>query len=171
MLYASYFSTTEFASTDPPGVVLRFLDTQTGAFEVVAANYGSRLPAALDTANLHNPEGLVFGPDGRLYVTSTLAHSAENGIVIVDIKKKAQVGFIPLGQDFTQALLFGPNDHLYVPITSRSGGAGSVRVYEPSTGNFSQLVTPLAGALKQPWYLTFSQTNPSTLAFHPELPF
>jgi glucose/arabinose dehydrogenase len=164
-LYASYFSTAEFNSADPPGLVLKFLDTSTGAFEVVAANYGPSVTAAGEVSNLHNPEGLAFAPDGRLYVTSSRTDSADNGIVVVDVGTKRQVGFIPLGQAFAQALLFGPRGNLYVPITGGGNAAGSIRVYDTSTGNFSLLVEPLSSTLKQPWYLTFSKTEPATLVY------
>ncbi len=166
-LYATFFSPAEFASSDPPGHVLRFLDTTTGAFEIVAANYGDKVPLAGGTADLHNPEGIVFGPDGRLYVTSFRPDSLDNGIVVLDVGTKSQVSFVPLGQYFAQALLFGPGENLYVPITGGGADAGSVRAYDLAAGNYRLLIAPIDGGLQQPWYLTFGQTNPATLAYQP----
>ncbi len=163
-LYASYFAANEFTSSDPPGYIIRFLDTTTGEFEIVAANRSHPTPGTPEFADLHNPEGIVFGPDGRLYVTSYRDDSSNNGIVVLDVTTKSEVGFISLGQNYAQALMFGPNDQLYVPITGGGDATGSVRVYDPATANFSAFVAPFSD-LQQPWYLTFNRTNPATLAY------
>ena len=67
-LYVSVFSESSFSSADPAGYILRF-DTATGQSRVIARNDGDGI---LETGeiDLHNPEGLAFGPGGRLYVTS-----------------------------------------------------------------------------------------------------
>lgn len=162
-LYVSVFSETSYASSDAPGYVLRFTNTTTGAFEVVAANNGDGVHPAGEIADLHNPEGLVFGPDGRLYVTTFRVDASDNKLLVLDVGTKTQRDSIPLGQGYAQALLFGPNDKLYVPMTGGGNDAGSVRVYDIATKNFNTL----NGTLQQPWYLTFTQTNPATLAYQP----
>jgi glucose/arabinose dehydrogenase len=162
-LYVSVFSETAYESQDAPGYILKFTNTTTGAFEIVAANNGDGVHPRGEIADLHNPEGLVFGPDGRLYVTSFIVNSADNKILVLDVATKTQRDSIPLGQYFAQAMLFGPNDKLFVPITGGGSEAGSVRLYDVATKDFSTL----NGKLQQPWYLTFTQTNPATLAYEP----
>jgi glucose/arabinose dehydrogenase len=165
-LYASYFSTGDFSSSNPLGLILRFVDTTTGAFEVVAKNLGGQSPADREIADLNNPEGIVFGPDGLLYTTSYHENSAQNGIVILNVQTKSQVGFIPLGAYYAQSLLFGPNDQLYVPVSGGGEGSGSVRVFDPASGDYNSFTTLFDGDLQQPWYLTFTHTDPATLAYH-----
>ena len=70
------------------------------------------------------------------------------------------------GQDpraFAQALLFGPDGFLFVPITN----TGAVRRYNVSTKAFDNFVAP-RGPLVQPWFLTFGNTNARTLAYGTE---
>ena len=60
--------------------------------------------------------------------------------------------------------MFGPDGKLFVPIT---GGdphtTGTVRRYDVTTKAFHLFIT--SAQLGQPFYLTFSQTDPATLAF------
>ena len=107
-LYATFLQPGRVCIVRSPGHVLRFLDTTTGAFEIVAANYGDKVPLAGGTADLHNPEGIVFGPDGRLYVTSFRPDSLDNGIVVLDVGTKSQVNFIPVGSTFRASLAVWP---------------------------------------------------------------
>lgn len=125
---------------------------------------------------LHSPEGIVFGPDGNIYVTS-FAASFTDGIGNSVIDRDAIVVFNTSGQKigspiylnapnelraYAQTILFGPRGDLFVPITSGSG----VRRYSASS-NFQQFtLLPMTGAApNQPWYLTFRATNPGTLAY------
>jgi len=87
----------------------------------------------------------------------------------------------PQARAFAQALLFGPEGLLYVPITGSGPfitgppntpfgySTGAVRRYNVRT---RKRVTPdfvlpflQQGPLQQPWYLTFGKTDPATLAY------
>lgn len=156
-----------------PGWVLRFDPDDNGSFVDVFAS--DQDPGC--AAHLHRPEGLVFGPDGNLYVTAFRASAADTDkILILNGSTGACLGQIELAQvgaprAFAQALLFGPAGFLFVPI-SGGGSAGAVRRYnvtDPAhlTFPFTSIVPPAAsgGPLGQPWYLTFGKTNPATLAY------
>jgi hypothetical protein len=127
---------------------------------------------------LHSPEGIVFGPDGNIYITSFYAgfNDAQANLVV---DRDAILVFNTNGQRigspislyapnenrvFAQALLFGPRGDLFVPTTSNLG----VRRYSASS-NYQQFTElPANGASpNQPWYLTFRATNPRTLAYEP----
>jgi hypothetical protein len=127
---------------------------------------------------LHSPEGIVFGPNGNIYVTSFYASFNNNqGNPVTD--RDAILVFNTSGQKigspiylnatnetrvFAQSLLFGPRGDLFVPITSSYG----VRRYSASS-NYQQFTAlPASGdAPIEPWYLTFLATNPRTLAYEP----
>ena len=65
---------------------------------------------------------------------------------------------------FAQCLLFGPQGDLFIPLTS----SAVVRRYSSANGFTSYSELPTKGnKLKQPFYLTFADTNPSTLAYEP----
>jgi hypothetical protein len=120
--------------------------------------------------HLHRPEGLVFGPDGRLYVTSFRADRDDiDRILVLNISSGACVDEIPLDvvgapRAFAQALLFGPGGSLFVPISGDGPDTGAVRRYDVTTKKFSNFVEP-GGQLRAGWYLTFGNTNPSTLVY------
>jgi len=162
-LYVSVSSDANLAAADAPGYILRF-DVGSRAYEVVAANDGDGNPTASEVPTLHNPEGIVFGPDGLLYVTSLLVDSSENGISVIDPTKKQQPRFIPLGNSVAHSLLFGPHDLLYLPINSGQD-TGSIRLYD-TQGNLAGNI-PSSGNLIKPTYLTFAQTDPATLQYKP----
>lgn len=72
---------------------------------------------------LHRPEGLVFGPDGNLYVTvftSVPPGDDVDKILVFDIEGNCNSSrVINLWQPgeprkFAQYLIFGPNNSLYV---------------------------------------------------------
>ncbi|MFN0129067.1 MAG: hypothetical protein ACKV19_20540 [Verrucomicrobiales bacterium] len=145
----------------------RYLDTIVSS---TAANFYA--------SGLHGPEGIIFGPDGNIYITSFLSTFNNNlGSSVTD--RDAILVFDTSGQRlgspiylygtneprvFAQTMLFGPRGDLFVPITSDGG----VRRYS-ATEDFQQFtVLPTDGAsLGQPWYLTFRATNPTTLAYQP----
>jgi hypothetical protein len=127
---------------------------------------------------LHAPEGLAFGPDGNLYVTSFYAQYT-NGTGSNIIDPDAILVFNTNGQRigssivfdsqgvprvFAQALVFGPRGDLFLATTS---GAG-VRRYSASSNYQQFTVLPASGAApQQPWYLTFRATDPRTLTYQP----
>jgi streptogramin lyase len=150
-LYVSSFDDKDRAA----GYVVRF-DPASGASQIIASNNTVK--------DLHRPEGLAFGPDGRLYVTSFQAGSDPDKILVLDPATGAEVKSIALdavGQPrtYAEAILFGPGGRLFAPITT----TGEVRSYDVSDGSFVSFEPP--GTLGQPWYLTFGQTDPATLAY------
>jgi hypothetical protein len=139
-------------------------------------------------SNFNHPEGVVFGPDGNIYVTSYRADETDTDKILtfagpfnahpgkflrqIDLEPK---GYSAPEQAYAQALLFGPGGFLYVPITNPApitdpvNGlyTGSVRRYNVATRQFTVIVRPFAsgGPMEQPWYLTFGKTDPATLAY------
>jgi DNA-binding beta-propeller fold protein YncE len=153
------------------GDILSF-DPRTGAFsDFIAGN-------AMN--DLNRPEGIAFGPDGNLYVTSFQKNNGDTDkIEIFAGPQSATPGAfldkIDLdrgGQPraFAQALLFGPGGRLFVPITGNGPDTGAVRSYNVATKSFVNFVHPSAqgGPLGAPWYLTFGNTDPATLAYKGE---
>lgn len=141
------------------GQVLRF-NPVTGAFvDVFLSDPGG-------VGHLNRPEGLVFGPDGLLYVTSFRAAPGDTDAIRVYGANGAFMGKIDLydpatqPRAYAQALLFGPGGRLFVPINN----TGEVRRYNVATGTYDVFV-PASGPLGQPWYLTFGQTDPATLSY------
>ncbi len=159
-LYASVFDSSNLAL----GYVLK-IDVSTGA-ESLFASESTTAP------DLHRPEGLTFGPDGKLYATGFRNDSSDTDkIVVLNPTTGAEVSSIALdavGQPraYGQAILFGPGGRLFVPITTLDvPDSGAVRSYDVSTGTFVNFEPP--GTLGSGWYLTFGKTNPATLAYAP----
>ena len=174
-LYVSVFKNPNTGSGQSGGWVLRF-DLQTRNFLdiVVEGN---------DLNGLNRPEGLVFDPSGtNIYITSFRANVNDTDkILVFDRLNGDLVGRIDLyvvgdPRAFAQALLFGPDGRLFVPITGPTKPhsslptgpfTGSVRRYNVQTKEYDVFVPPasLNGPLGSPWYLTFGNTNPSTLEY------
>lgn len=117
---------------------------------------------------LNRPQGLAFGPDGRLYVTSFRANNSDtDSIRIYDQTGKFvdKINLYEPGKDraFAQALLFGPEKKLFVPITN----TGEVRRYDVASKQYLLFVPPARGGgqLREPWYLTFGATDAKTLNY------
>ncbi|HEY0793873.1 MAG TPA: hypothetical protein VGD78_22615 [Chthoniobacterales bacterium] len=176
------------------GEVLRY-DLHNRAFkDVFVSDLQTDLQSQHESFN--RPEGLVFGPDGNLYVTGFRNDANDTDKILIfagphGTKKPpgAFLGKIPLddvsadpqARAFAQALLFGPDGLLYVPITGPGPlitgppntpfgySTGAVRRY--SVWNKKRVtpdfVVPFLqdGPLQQPWYLTFGKTDPATLAY------
>jgi hypothetical protein len=129
-------------------------------------------------SDFNRPEGLVFGPDGNLYVTSFRANGSDTDKILVfagPSKTKPGTFLYQIDLDqvgapraVAQALLFGPGGFLYVPIDRTDGSPGEIRRYNVSTDTFPKtfdlFVSP-GGPLISPWYLTFGKTDPATLAY------
>jgi len=169
-LYVSAFDT----ANPLVGYVLKF-DTSTGSSSVVAFNNGNG--KADPTLDLHRPEGLTFGPDGNLYVTSFRDNSLPDTdpnktdkILVLSGRTgelKGEINLDSAGGDraFAQAIVFGPGGNLFVPISGNGPDTGAVRRYDVTTDTYTNFVAP-GGPLGSPWYLTFGKTDPATLAYN-----
>lgn len=123
---------------------------------------------------LNRPEGLVFGPDGNLYITSFRAKETDTDSIRIYSPKGEFLRKIDLYEKnqprvYAQALLFGPDGRLFVPVIippPKKGilDTGEVRRYNVNDGTYDSFVKPF-GTLRNPWYLTFGNTDPSTLAY------
>ena len=123
------------------------------------------------------PTGVSFGPDGNLYVTSFRFNSPPDSAAIDSIRVYNPGGqlkgkdTIPLdiaGQprSFAQAILFGPDGKLFVPISGNDPATtGEIRRYDVKTKQYGIPTFVPAGRLTSPQYLTFGRTNPATLAY------
>jgi len=166
------------------GAILRW-DPATGNFlDVFVSNSGNCIENVND---LHRPEGLAFGPDGNLYVTSRFADATDTDKIVIfqgpgGANPGARLDRIDLDQPgqpsaSAQTLLFGPDGRLFVPIndidsinnndSDRGPNTGALRRYNVETKEFDLFVPPSAqgGSLASPWYLTFGRTDPATLAY------
>ncbi|WP_043710640.1 hypothetical protein [Corallococcus macrosporus] len=116
--------------------VLRY-DGKTGVF------LGFFIPPG--SAGLSNPQELVYGPDGNLYIASfntreVLRFNGKTG-AFIDI-------FVPAGSGglgFPGGLIFGPDDNLYV--ADSFGGTNSVLRYDGTTGAFIDVFASGGGLL------------------------
>jgi hypothetical protein len=179
MLYVSNFPNPNTSGLG--GQVLRF-NPATAQFDpqpFITSSGGD----TCDCVNeLNRPEGLVFGPapDFKLYITSFQADPTDTDkIVIFQGPKSAAaadyVSRIDLDDGalqpraFAQALLFGPQNALFVPISGNGPDQGAVRRYDVSAlpASFTDFVPAheSSGPLVSPWYLTFGKTDPATLAY------
>jgi DNA-binding beta-propeller fold protein YncE len=121
---------------------------------------------------LNRPEGLVFGPDGMLYITSFRANASDIDSIRIYDGDGEYVDRIELDEvggprAFAQALLFGPGGDLFVPISGNGPDTGAVRRYDLTTKEYYNAVLPSAqgGPLGQPWFLTFEATDPGSLQY------
>lgn len=163
-LYVSVFDSSNLAA----GHIIRF-DLANNTATIFATNDGDGIAEVGETADLHRPEGLVFGPDSQLYVTSFRKDANDvDRILILNGATGVQVDSIDLdavGQPraFGQALLFGPGGDLFIPVSGNGPDTGAVRRYDVSAKTYTNLVAP--GTMVQPWYLSFGNTDPATLAY------
>jgi DNA-binding beta-propeller fold protein YncE len=162
-----YVSVRDLKKDGLGGHVLRF--TPDGSFDTVfIADTGG-------VGQLNRPEGLVFDPLGNLYVTSFQANPGDTDSIRIYSGDGEFLRKIDLfdtdtagvrSRAFAQAVLFGPEGCLFVPINT----TGEVRRYNVGIGTcdasspYDSFVGP-GGALKVPWYLTFGKTDPKTLEY------
>ena len=124
LLYVS--SRPNILTDDRGGQVLRF-DPATGDFVDTFVSNGDGADGGC-TDLLTGPEGLVFGPDGRLYVTSFRKDATDTDKILIfggpgSADPGACVGRINLDRvggprSTAQTLLFGPGGRLFVPISN-----------------------------------------------------
>jgi DNA-binding beta-propeller fold protein YncE len=153
-----YVSVRDLKKDGLGGHVLRFKSD--GSFDkVFIADEGG-------IGQLNRPEGLVFGPDGNLYVTSFRVNSNDTDSIRIYSAEGKFLKNIDLynasqPRAFAQAIVFGPNGRLFVPITN----TGEVRQYDIDTGSYNSFIAA-GGELKEPWYLIFGKSDSKTLEYH-----
>jgi hypothetical protein len=152
-------------SSDPgPGSVLRYNGT-TGAFIDVFVAAGSN---PFGESGPGNSRGLVFMPDGNLYVgsfpqlhPSVLRYDGTTGAFIDAFVSEGSGGLFNL-----TGPLFGPDGNLYIRSTDHSIGPGAVLRYDGTTGAFiDQFVPYESGGLEKNKGFVFRNTDPTTLAY------
>jgi sugar lactone lactonase YvrE len=153
-LYIS--GTGDLTSDQLTGYVLTF-DPETQEFELFVSTQ--------DAPDLHRPEGLAFDSEGNLWVTSFRASASDTDKILAFNSEGELINTIELYESgepraFAQAILFGPDGDLFVPISN----TGELRRYDVDTGEYT-VVTEAGSPLLAPWYLTFQTTDPSTLAY------
>jgi len=121
---------------------------------------------------LNRPDGLVFGPDGLLYVTSFSAGPTDPDSIRVYDADGELVDAIELWDPatepraFSQAILFGPGGALFVSILDKKGinnNLGELRRYNVLIHSYDVFVPN--GVVFQPYYMTFGNTDPATLEY------
>ncbi len=112
--------------------VIRYNEV-TGANEGVFVNPGN---------NLLSPTGITFGPDGNLYLTSTLGPNSQGSILKYNGQTGAFMGSFATapGYNAPRGLRFGPDGNLYAVEHD-----GQVYRYNGTTGAFIDVFASLGG--------------------------
>ena len=98
-----------------------------------------RLSTTVDLGRPERPHEALFGPDGRLYVTTELT----NSVKVVDPRTNAVVDTLPTGQRESHMLALSPDGK--TAYTSNVG-AGTVSVIDVATRTVTAVVTVAARA-------------------------
>ena len=156
-------------ANDPaPGWVLRY-DGRMGDFLDVFVPAGSN-PFGETTAGYCR--GLVFGPDGNLYVSGAWPINRHPSVLRYDGTTGALIdAFVPEGSGSLgnpTGPLFGPDGNLYVRSTDPSFGPSAVLRYDGTNGAFIDEFLPYgSGGLQGSKGFAFRYTDPTTLAYVP----
>ncbi|MEX3977844.1 hypothetical protein AB4Y45_02550 [Paraburkholderia sp. EG287A] len=164
LLYVSVFACPTALNRDLlAGYVLRFNASTKAFVDVFASNQ--------TVPDLHRPEGLVFDKDGNLWITSFQGSSSDSDKIL---KLNGKTGALldelvlstpPAPRAYAQAILFGPGDRLYIPI---SGGdpttGGQLRRCNVKT-KACDIASPAGTPLQAPYYLIFKNSDPATLGY------
>jgi sugar lactone lactonase YvrE len=170
-----------YVSDEGPSRILRY-DGATGAF------IGEFVTGA--SGGLSVPNGVVFGPDGNLFVASfgtgsVMRFQGPSGNAPgapLPAAGNDGANFIATGSGgllSPTGILFGPDGNgdghqdLYVSNlspTGVTGKLGNVKRYDGLTGAFiDTFVSPRSGGLDDPSLMTFTRTDPVTLAYTGDL--
>lgn len=165
-----------YVASLPTSSILQY-DGDTGAL------VGEFVPSG--SGSLSYPGGLVFGPDGNLYVT-VLDLGKGNSVLRYQGPRSANPGafidaFVAPGSGGLTApigLLFGPDvtgdghQDLYVTSGEQNPNfitkphTSAIKVYDGQTGAFIRdFVAPGSSRLDAPSYFTFTDTDPVTLEY------
>jgi hypothetical protein len=138
------------------------------------------------SGGLETPYGLTFGPDGNLYVASASLGTGSLRAVLRFHGPSSQTPgafmdvFVPPGSGGLHSpfgILFGPDGNhdgkldLYVVNSevegsSLNGKEATIKRYDGVTGAFiDTFVTARSGGLDDAGFLTFTETDPVTLAY------
>ncbi len=90
--------------------------------------------ATIDLGGPRRPHEALFGPDGRLYVTTELASS----VTVIDPRTNAVVATLPTDQEESHMLALSPDGR--TAYTSNVG-AGTVSVIDVAAGKVTAVVT------------------------------
>ncbi|MEI5996013.1 hypothetical protein H3V53_01930 [Paraburkholderia bengalensis] len=152
-------------------------------FNATTMRFVDEFASTTTVPRLHRPEGLVFDNAGNLWVTSFRDNSPDSTDVDRILKLNGKTGkllyALPLwvwdsskpaaqailARAYAQAVLFGPESKLFVPITGGGGDtAGQVRRCNIAT-NQCDVIVQAGGVLESPWFLIFRSTDPATLQY------
>jgi hypothetical protein len=128
--------------------------------DLYVTSFRQRTFLANDTARADdNDRILIISKESIHYCTDDGAKSSRTSVHVDSI----DLWRADMGQDraYAQALLFGPNGHLFVPISN----TGEVRRYNVDTKHYWTFISALNSPLTTPQYLSFGTTNPATLAY------
>lgn len=161
-IYASLMHyKTNTDTTTLPGRVIRITDRGVVSTFVDANVCG---------CGIARPQGLVFGPDDRLYVTSYRLTAADSDkILIFDGASGVFLDQIELSaagataRSYATGLVFGPEGRLFVSTTGTNILSSTIRAYDIGSKQFEPFVP--AGAVFNPSFLIFGRSNPATLSY------